>query len=190
MLLPLSATHGHFNNNLSYQICLKSPYSQREYFFPLVFSLVSYIISIITDFINILILIQIFCHSHAPLCWWVYITSLKLIKCRGGLIIFFTLIFFSQICSFFFFFLVVAEGLTALLKLEFWIQIRGFFPFSSLTTFLLLQSQVLLTTLKPTAAVNQAMVESMLILQKGSVLKHNVLASQLSQGTLACTFES
>jgi len=74
--------------------------------------------------------------------------------------------------------------------LEFRIQIRGFFPFSSLTTFLLLQSQALLTTLKVTAAVNQAMVENILILQKGSVLKHNVLASQLLQGRLACTFES
>lgn len=103
---------------------------------------------------------------------------------RFGFVFFFTLIFFSQICSFLFFFPVVAEGLTALLKLEFRIQIRGFFPFSSLTTFLLLQSQILLTTLKPTTAVNQSMVENILILQKGSVLKHNVLASQLSQADL------
>lgn len=76
MLLPLSAIHGHFNNNLSYQICLKSPCSQREYFLPLVFSVVSYIISVIADFIKILILIQIFCHSHAPLCLCGFISHL------------------------------------------------------------------------------------------------------------------
>lgn len=68
---------------------------------------------------------------------WAYFTSLILIKCRGVVVFFFHVNFFSQICSFLFS-PVIAVGLTALL--EFWIQIRGFFPFFSLTTFLLLQS--------------------------------------------------